>query len=512
MKKDEILTAVEHLCSGCMSPLEKTNLPCPNCGWLKTMNNNVNQLETGFILANENQTAHYIIGKSLGQGGFGITYLAWDVNHDEKVVVKEYFPTGVAARERDSGKVSPLTANQTDEFQNGLVNLLKEAYKMLAFNNEPNVVTVKDFFRANNTAYIVMEYVDGQTLSQMLDERGGRLPLETVLKKLEPIAFVLERMHTAKSDDKGRIVRESLIHRDISPDNIIFTKGGVAKLLDFGSSRPFGDNLFAVIKTGYSPPEQFFLNVPQGAWTDVYAFAATIYRAITGERVPNAITRTTQDTLVLPSKLGVAIEPFQEAALIKALAPDFLKRWQSVAEFVVAMRQPERTETVGDKKYLRALVLSSVGLFISSAMILFFIYALNNAFGLPEEDLYVEMIYKATFLIPFIAGSVSTVCLGAYVWDLVRLNRNVQPRWLHNAFRQDAAFFLLIVCAVVFVSITLIYADTWEYDFFLFDILLYEYSWDYNSLYLVTIIVWTYAACSVAGIWLGRQILSNRNH
>ena len=506
---------VDNLCLGCMTPLEKTGRPCPNCGWLKTMHNDLHQLEVGYLLSNENQTAQYIIGKSLGQGGFGITYLAWDVKNNEKVVVKEYFPLDIAGRESGTNNVKPHKADYSSMFKDGLSDMLKEAYKLLAFSNDPNFVTVKNFFQANNTAYIVMEYVDGQTLKQVLSDCGGRLPLAFVLKKLEPIAFVLERMHTAKRDAHGRIVRESLIHRDVSPDNIIFTRDGTAKLLDFGSAQPFripDTSLLPASKQGYSPPEQILSGTPQGTWTDVYSLAATIYRAITGEIPPISVIRMSQDSLILPSTLGVEIEPFQEAALLKALSTDYHKRYQTVAEFMAALRQGDSSEADNDRKFICAISLSTVALLISSAMLVFFVYALNYEFELAEMDSddWAEIITDVKFMIPFIAATISTICLAAYVRELIRLRGKLQPVWLQDESRQDAAFIAQVVCAVVFVLITLIYAETWEIDFFRFDILLYEYSWDYNSLSVIRIVVWIYALCSVAGVWLARQLLSGK--
>ena len=161
----------DYLCPGCMSRLENADAPCPYCGWNKNMTNPPNQLQAGCLLTNENQTDNYIIGRSLGQGGFGITYLAWSVNRNEKVVVKEYFPLKLADRERGSNNVTPIAAQKSNEFQHGMNGLLKEAYDMLAFTADPNVADIKNFFQANNTAYIVMEFVEGKTLSQILAER-----------------------------------------------------------------------------------------------------------------------------------------------------------------------------------------------------------------------------------------------------------------------------------------------------------------------------------------------------
>ena len=326
--------AVEHLCLGCMSYLENPNAPCPICGWRSTWKNALSQLQAGYKLTNENQTEQYVIGRALGQGGFGISYLAWDITREEKVVVKEYFPAAIVTRDNDT-RVIPINPKDVVYLRHGLDDFLKEAYKMLEFNNDPYVVNVKNFFQANDTAYIIMEFIDGLTLAQVLDRMPNRrLPLQPVLDYLTPIAVVLERMHTPKKNHAGQILRQPLLHRDISPDNIMLMRNGIVKLLDFGA-------VSGIIRKGYSPPEQLFIdndpNFAQGSWTDVYALAATIYRSITGQLPPDSISRMNSDSLVLPSSLGVDLEPFQEKALLKGLAPDYRNRYQTVREFMHGM-------------------------------------------------------------------------------------------------------------------------------------------------------------------------------
>ena len=165
--------AVENLCLGYMSDLKNPNAPCPNCGWLKTMRNAVSQLQAACTLTGENQTEKYIVGRTLGQGGFGISCLVWNTNRNERGVVKEFFPATIATR-NNNGKVLPINAKDTAQFKHELDNCLKEAHKIFNFNNDPNVVSVKNFFQANNTAYIVMEYIDGQTPEQVIQDNGGR--------------------------------------------------------------------------------------------------------------------------------------------------------------------------------------------------------------------------------------------------------------------------------------------------------------------------------------------------
>ena len=494
----------DNLCPGCMSRSENLDAPCPYCGWTSAMENDPSQLRTGSELTNENGTEKYIVGRSLGQGGFGITYLAWDVNRNEKVVIKEYFPVNVAGRERGTGRVKTLTAQKTGELRNGIEDLLREAYKMLAFSNDPNIVSVRNFFRANGTAYLVMEFVNGETFEQMISDNGGRLPLAVVMNRLTPIAAALDRIHTPKFDAAGRMVREALIHRDISPDNIMLAHDGTAKLLDFGSSRSFGSNLSVFVKTGYSPIEQFISNLPQGSWTDVYSFAATIYRAITGKLPPSAIDRQNKDLLIPPSRFGVQISPQQESALMKALAPDYRQRFQTAAEFMSAFNQSPQPQA-DDSRINRSLVLTAIGLAISLAAVILLLYTVGET-----ADDFSEFVTKATFLVPFAAAVGSTIFLGAFLYDVKKISEAARPQFLTDFSRLDTAFWGQVICAGVAVMITLIHADTWENDFLELDLLLYEYAWDYNSLSVIRIFIWVHAICSVYGTWLGRKILQSK--
>ena len=494
--------AVEHLCLGCMSYLENPDALCPNCGWLKSMENTISQLQSGYMLTNENQTEKYIIGRALGQGGFGISYLAWNALRGERVVVKEYFPTALVTRDNNSNNVMPIDAKDTVQFRHGLDNFLKEALNMLEFNNDPNVVSVKNFFQANHTAYIVMEFIDGQTVRQVIEQNGGRLPLEFVLSKLAPIAAVLERMHKPKKTGTGQILRQPLLHRDISPDNIMFTRDGIAKLLDFGATRSFEDNKSGVIRTGYSPPEQFIIgdaNFIQGSWTDVYALAATIYHALTGQAPINSISRLGSDSLVLPSSFGVKLEPFQEKALLKGLAPDYRKRYQTISDFMNSLQAIDNLQINDERKLISAIVLSAIGGLIAVTLCVF---ALNVLI----EDSLLEL----DFIISSLVAVVSVLCLGIFAWELLQIYNGQQSKFLNDKSRLDVTFSTQIVCAILFLFLSFTYTEYWE-DSLIAELQLYVflnlnlYSDEADA--LVSLVILFYALASTAGIWLGRQVL-----
>ena len=239
--------------------------------------------------------SNYKIVKILGQGGFGIVYGAVDAKRN-RVAIKEYFPSTLVMRSQDLHTVVPNTSasDGLEIFDSQKKRFLAEAKHMENLASDPNIVRVLDSFQANKTAYIVMEYIPGNTLRETLKRLNRNMELSEALEYLSPVFDVLERIHKT-TDSSGSF----LIHRDISPDNIIFdSKSKTVKLLDFGAARMVspsgGFTLTQIGKRHYSPPEQFVASGPagqQGAWTDVYSLAATIYRAITGQLVPHAQDR-----------------------------------------------------------------------------------------------------------------------------------------------------------------------------------------------------------------------------
>lgn len=317
----------------------------------------VNHLPSKTHLTSEND--EYIIAKVLGQGGFGIVYGAWN-RQKQKVAIKEYFPFSFATRSRDTRTVT-VKDNKQDTvsfFTKGVKRFYEEAQTMKRFNADNNIVSVLDFFYANGTAYIVMEFIEGQTFMNVLKAMPqGRLTLPDVLANISPAVDALERIHNTPWKDDENQMHSGLIHRDISPDNIMFSGDGSVKLLDFGAARTVSMQgeyvLTGIVKPGYAPAEQFIgsgVAGAQGPWTDVYALAATIYRAITGKVPPSSIQRQAKDTLVSPSAMGVSISPRQEEVLLKGLAMDYRNRYQSVRQFYEELsRKPIPTTSFWEK-------------------------------------------------------------------------------------------------------------------------------------------------------------------
>ncbi|HKV41894.1 MAG TPA: RDD family protein [Blastocatellia bacterium] len=315
----------DFLCMGCMA--EKGNAQvCPHCNWAEgTQPESPAHLPARFILNNQ-----YLVGRVLGYGGFGITYLAWDLNLNMKVAIKEYFPSALATRHPPASQVTVFTGDSKDSFEYGLDRFIDEGRALARFNNSPGVVSVLNFFRANGTGYLVMSYLDGVTLGDYLDTQGGRLPYETAYKILVPVMDSLREVHAI-----------GMLHRDISPDNIYITYSSQVKLLDFGAAKyaigEHSQSLSVVLKPGYAPEEQYRSKGNQGPWTDVYAVGATFYKLITGQAPPEALDRLERDDIVPPSRMGIQI-PYQgEAALLSALAVRAQNRFQDIAAFQTAL-------------------------------------------------------------------------------------------------------------------------------------------------------------------------------
>lgn len=307
------------------------NAPCPHCGFdVERYEAAFHQLRLGTIL-----NGKYILGKVLGEGGFGISYLGWDLNLEHKVAIKEYYPVNYVTRQAMySPTVTMLTGVRQEFYQKGLKKFVEEARTLAKFSELPGIVHVRDYFQENGTAYIVMEFVEGDTLRNILVKSDGRFPVEQVLGFMRPVIESLGEVH-----------KKGLIHRDISPDNMMLNSKGQVKLLDFGAARNymFGEekSLSVILKPGFTPAEQYSSRGGQGPWTDVYALCATIYRAITGVIPPESLDRMNEDELKKPSSLGIAITPKQEAALLKGLAIDKKDRFSSMEELENALYQVE---------------------------------------------------------------------------------------------------------------------------------------------------------------------------
>ncbi len=328
-------------CLGCMEIYESFDSICPYCGYLNgSPPDEMYHLHPGTVLAKR-----YLLGKVLGFGGFGITYIGWDQLLMRKVAVKEYLPGECSTRIPGDEKVTIFEGEKGEQFYKGIDTFLDEARKLMQFQNLDGIVKVYDCFEENATAYIVMECLEGQTLAKRLG-KNDKLSMEETLDMVMPIISALKEIH-----------KTGLIHRDIAPDNIFLLNNGEVKLLDFGSARYIAlaqsKSLSVIIKPGYAPPEQYQTHGNQGPWTDVYSLAATIYRMITGIVPEDAMERLAEDTLVPPSKLGIKLLKDQENALLNALNTVVKSRTQSMDELEEQLLSLKAVERQKDGKVVQ---------------------------------------------------------------------------------------------------------------------------------------------------------------
>lgn len=310
-------------CLYCMNPSE-TDV-CPGCG--KNSSRYApppHTLPPGTVLAGK-----YLLGAVLGEGGFGITYIARDINLNLRVAVKEYFPKSDVTRSISASlDVTPGTGKAAERFEKGKQQFLKEVRTLSLFTDETNIVNVRDFFTENNTSYIVTSFVPGVNLNDYI-AANGKMSYERVFELLSPIMKALGKIHA-----------QGLIHRDISPANIMLTSDGVAKLIDFGTTREFtadSDATYSVVlKVGYSPEEQYRSSGRQGPQTDIYSLSATAYYLLTGKVPVDSISRLFSDDIESITALNGSVTKEQEEAVMKGMAVSQKDRYATMDEMCAA--------------------------------------------------------------------------------------------------------------------------------------------------------------------------------
>ena len=365
-------------CPHCMEELGELNGNfCPFCGFNAAQNPQPPEaLPRESILHGK-----YLIGDVLGRGGFGITYIGFDLSLESKVAIKEYYPSGSAMRREGESSLywNSTCASQTSR-QGAYDDFLKEARKMARVDSIPSIVRVRETFLENETAYIVMDYVEGETLKTRL-KRDGVLTYSACYAMLRPMMEDLQKVHQL-----------GIIHRDISPDNIMIQKDGSVKLLDLGAAKDLSKKSDGqsqlVTKNGFSPAEQYMDSGKIGPWTDVYALCATIYYACYGKLVPQALERLDQDTLTFDLPAKEAIPQNVIETLKKGLAIRAAERIQSVEELMQRLNvsaarpapipKPAAKQGKPKKPNLAVSVLKKVLLgfmILCTAFVLFLFYA-----------------------------------------------------------------------------------------------------------------------------------------
>lgn len=270
------------LCESCFYEINSAEA-CPCCGYNKSeFTPDPMVLPLGTKLNDK-----IIIGRVMGKGGFGITYLGYDLRMDKIIAVKEYYPNGISYRAPGGTEVSVADAKSAETFESGAEKFYSEAQMVSQFNGNPNIVSVYDYFRANSTVYLIMEFLSGITLKNYV-KKHGRLTDGQALYVMDKIVAALSITHSA-----------GVLHRDISPDNIMICSDGKIKLIDFSAARQIltesSSNLTVVMKPGYTPIEQYTKKGRQGAWTDIYSLGVSIYYALTKIIIDDPYARMDSD-------------------------------------------------------------------------------------------------------------------------------------------------------------------------------------------------------------------------
>jgi serine/threonine protein kinase len=307
-------------CAGCMTESPEWPLCAnPECDWdelASPINQSVLRRHTLLL-------GKYYVGRVLDVSGFGVTYIARDLAIGSRVTVKEFFPRNLCFRHENQNAIC-LYDQKPEVFTYVLERFIQEAHT-LAILDHPNILSVKNLESGNGTAYMVMPYIEGCALQDIVIQSGGRISAAPTFEILNQLMDALHEVH-----------RNGLIHRDICPENIMISRAGIVKLIGIGSIGSFLGprtmNTSAIVRHSYSPEEQYRSGGKQGPWTDVYAVCATAYHCITGLIPPPAIDRIHKDELVLPSIFCPDLPPAREAALLKGMAVKHGERFQTIEE------------------------------------------------------------------------------------------------------------------------------------------------------------------------------------
>lgn len=319
------------LCMNCFSVKGPYEV-CRYCGYVEgTPPEQPHYLRPGTVLK-----GHFIVGTAIGVGGFGITYKCYDATLGVIVAIKEFFPVGLVNRSPGEMKVGLLSGEKEKQYKNQIKRFLMEAQSIAQFGKANDIVNVFDYFEENNTAYIVMEYIDGVLLKDYLEKQGALSP-DIAMTIIEPVVEALKKIHAS-----------GIIHRDISPDNIFIAGEDSVKVFDFGAAI-LNDESGAkegekVIKVGYSAPEQYRDSAGQGYFTDIYSIGAILYQMITGQKPIESTEREYKDELKSPLELGFDIEPNLDRAIMEALAVQPALRFQGIQQFDDAINGKRKAE------------------------------------------------------------------------------------------------------------------------------------------------------------------------
>lgn len=373
-----------------MKEYEEQYEVCPHCGYV----DGSPPAEAYHLAPGEILNHKYIVGTAIDSGGFGIIYRAWDAQMEQVVAIKEYFPNGVVSRVPGQNDVIVYSGKNREVFRKGVDRFLVEARNMAEFS-QPDIVALYDYFEENNTAYIVMEYLDGVSFKEYLKERSGRIPNEEVVDITLHVLAALEEIHS-----------HHIIHRDISPDNIFLCSNHRVKVIDFGAARfssgEESSNFSTIVKPGYAPAEQYRTKSRQGPFTDLYALGACMYQAATGEKPQESLARAMHDDLRPPKELNPEVPEYLSDIIMKAMAMDEDERFQSSEEFMKALKGHQIDKTPAKKKQKKKKEKGNSILKMAVAVVLTLFLCAGAFWGITNHTRLVKMGYsgKIEFYVP----------------------------------------------------------------------------------------------------------------
>lgn len=311
-------------CIHCLAQKDSVDSPCPKCG----KRNEEYQPNPNHLPPMTPLNGKYLLGRVLGQGGFGITYLALDMHLMVPVAIKELYLKNI--NHRSGNHTVTYTSGNAAAFQENLDRFQTEARVLAMFNEQDKegIVSVKDQFHENGTAYIVMEYLRGMTLKEYIKTKGP-MSWADAKRIADTVGHALVKVHGF-----------SVVHKDVAPDNIMMLPDGNVKLMDFGAATNVEQKDSREIisyKRGYAPPEQYVEKGNLGEWTDVYSLAATMYYCLTGVKPVDAMRRSAGEVLTAPSKHGAKLNAKQEEAILQALSLSPRNRFKTMEEFLHAL-------------------------------------------------------------------------------------------------------------------------------------------------------------------------------
>ena len=330
---------IDKLCPGCMQHLKDSNTTCPHCGYPEKRLTVKDSLPVFSILAGK-----YLLGAPLGKGGFGITYIAMHLPDEKIVAIKEFFPANLAVRDTDNETVVPADDTKAVYYRTGMKSFSEEGRILYLLSDIEHVIHVAEQIQANNTTYLVMEYVPGISLKKYMKQQQKLFSEQETLTLMQPILIALQAMH-----------QKGILHRDISPENLMLSPDNTLTLIDFGAARTFSrsddDNLTVILKRGYAPEEQYHSNSRQGPWTDLYAVCAVMYQMLTGILPQEASARAEEDHLTPISRIeGLSLSPSTCAALEKGLQMDPMERYPDIGALMKVLypAKKEKTQEITD--------------------------------------------------------------------------------------------------------------------------------------------------------------------